>query len=463
MNLVNRNLLKGHAWFWGSLHQILELTIVAVTGAAAYFVVYGEFLGKNSFYIQSVIVTLLVSQVLFNNAALYNTWRYKSILSECTTLILSWVSVMSLLAMSLFFIGHQNPSIHIWILDWFISGFVVLLLERLFLRLLLRWFRRHGLNLRKVMLVGISSSCHELTTRFKNYSWTGLQIIQCFNVDEVSGGFDRLAIESRIALGDIDQLWIALPLRNEATIRELIDMCVLSSVEVIYVPDLVSFNLVNHSVSEVAGLPAINLTSIRLAGFNLMIKESLDKLLSLIVLCLLWPIFLLIAIAIKLDSPGSVFYRQERLGARGRVFTVLKFRTMIQHKETVTKLTQATRHDHRVTRIGQLLRRTSLDELPQFLNVLVGDMSIVGPRPHAILHNEQYKTQVHNYMLRHRVKPGITGWAQINGYRGETDTLDKMKNRVAYDLYYIEHWSFGLDLKIMAMTILKGFVHQNAY
>jgi putative colanic acid biosynthesis UDP-glucose lipid carrier transferase len=177
---------------------------------------------------------------------------------------------------------------------------------------------------------------------------------------------------------------------------------------------------------------------------------------------LLAPLFITIAIAIKLSSPGPVFFTQPRLGLNGRRFDVLKFRSMKLHLEH-GKITQATKDDPRITPVGRFLRRTSLDELPQFFNVLLGDMSVVGPRPHALVHNDLYKNKLSRYMQRHRVKPGITGWAQINGYRGETDTDEKMARRIQFDLYYIQHWSFWMDLKIIVWTAFKGWTNKNAY
>jgi putative colanic acid biosynthesis UDP-glucose lipid carrier transferase len=179
-------------------------------------------------------------------------------------------------------------------------------------------------------------------------------------------------------------------------------------------------------------------------------------------LILLAPLFLVLAVLIKLSSPGPVFFKQPRHGLNGRPFNVYKFRSMKLHKEEGV-VTQATKGDPRVTRIGEFIRRTSLDELPQFFNVLLGDMSVVGPRPHALQHNEMYKDLLDVYMVRHRVKPGITGWAQVNGYRGETDTVEKMAKRVQFDLYYIRNWSLWMDVKIVIWTAFKGWTGKNAY
>lgn len=193
-----------------------------------------------------------------------------------------------------------------------------------------------------------------------------------------------------------------------------------------------------------------------------MVKRLEDITLSLLILGLIALPMLLISAMIKLTSPGPVFFRQKRYGIDGRSIEVWKFRSM-HVMENGADVVQATRGDARITPVGAFLRKTSLDELPQFINVLLGDMSIVGPRPHAVAHNEHYRGQINSYMLRHKVKPGITGWAQINGWRGETDTLDKMQKRVEHDLAYIHNWSLWLDLKIVFLTVFKGFVHKNAY
>jgi len=198
-------------------------------------------------------------------------------------------------------------------------------------------------------------------------------------------------------------------------------------------------------------------------GINRLIKEFEDKLLAATILLIVSPVMLLIAAAIKVTSSGPVIFKQLRLGWDGRPIKVYKFRTMREHAEADGCITQATRADERVTALGRWLRRTSLDELPQFYNVLQGRMSIIGPRPHAIEHNHYYMGQIDSYMQRHKVKPGISGWAQVNGLRGETDTLDKMKKRLEYDLYYIENWSFWFDIKIILLTMSRGFVNQNAY
>jgi putative colanic acid biosynthesis UDP-glucose lipid carrier transferase len=220
--------------------------------------------------------------------------------------------------------------------------------------------------------------------------------------------------------------------------------------------------LINHSVKEMAGLPLLTLSESPLIGNHLLFKAIEDRIIGLIALILLSPLMLIIALLIKLDSPGPVIFRQSRTGWNGKEFHIWKFRSMRLHQANDGEVKQATKDDARMTRIGRFIRKTSIDELPQLFNVLSGSMSMVGPRPHAIEHNSDYDKRIRAYMTRHRIKPGITGLAQISGYRGETDTLDKMKKRVEYDMQYINNWSFWLDLEILLKTI-PALLRDDAY
>jgi putative colanic acid biosysnthesis UDP-glucose lipid carrier transferase len=213
----------------------------------------------------------------------------------------------------------------------------------------------------------------------------------------------------------------------------------------------------------VLGLPTVNLNGTPITAPQLWPKLVFDHLFSLVALALLMPLFAAIAIAIKATSPGPVFFRQKRKGANGQTFSIYKFRTMVVHSEADGIVTQAGRSDARITKLGAFLRATSLDELPQFVNVLLGQMSVVGPRPHALEHDDLYKDLVYGYMHRYRIKPGITGWAQVNGYRGSTRRVEDMETRVKFDLFYIHNWSFWFDIKIVLITLVKGFVGHNAY
>jgi putative colanic acid biosynthesis UDP-glucose lipid carrier transferase len=271
-------------------------------------------------------------------------------------------------------------------------------------------------------------------------------------------------LESVAAGGsDMDELWIATGELDAEQRLAIVQTLENSFLTVRFVPDLSMLALLSHVPSEIAGMTVINLNASPLDGHNALLKTAFDKLFSSVALIALSPLLCLIAVAIKLDSPGPVLFRQQRHGWDGKIIEVLKFRTMRQDALQQDTGQQAVRDDARVTRLGRLLRRTSLDELPQFINVLMGDMSVVGPRPHPLTLNEAYVGRIGAYMQRHRVKPGITGWAQVHGLRGETQTLEKMQQRVDYDLYYIENWSLWLDVKIILRTLLGGWMGESAY
>ena len=243
--------------------------------------------------------------------------------------------------------------------------------------------------------------------------------------------------------------------------KELIKALTDTTCLVILIPDVFTFNILQSRTEEVNGIPVVPIFETPLNGINMVLKRLEDIILSLVILTLISPILLIISLCVKLTSHGPVIFKQTRYGMDGKPIKVWKFRTMVVMEND--NVTQATKNDVRVTKVGRFLRRTSLDELPQFFNVLFGGMSIVGPRPHAVIHNEQYRSLIEGYMLRHKVKPGITGWAQINGWRGETDTLEKMEKRVEYDLEYIRECSIWLDIRIIFLTIFKGFIGKTAY
>jgi putative colanic acid biosysnthesis UDP-glucose lipid carrier transferase len=260
----------------------------------------------------------------------------------------------------------------------------------------------------------------------------------------------------------VDIVYIAIPNREETLISELLHQLKNTTACVYLIPNIAGVNLLQSQAYNLNGLPMLAAWEIPFSGLQSLLKRGLDLLVAGLALLLLSPLLLLIAGGVKLSSPGPVLFKQRRHGMNGQEILVYKFRSM-RVMENGAAVQQARRGDPRVTKFGAFLRKTSLDELPQFINVLQGQMSVVGPRPHAIAHNDQYRQQIDGYMLRHKVKPGITGWAQINGYRGETDTLDKMRKRIEYDLHYLQHWSLGLDLQIVLRTAFVFFQTKNVY
>ena len=279
-------------------------------------------------------------------------------------------------------------------------------------------------------------------------------------MEQVLGGLKDVA--AYIRLHSIPEVYITLPLGSQPRIVELLEQIQDTTASLFFVPDVFGISIIQGRLQDMNGLPVVGICETPFTGTNELVKRISDIVLSSIILVLISPILAALAIGVKVSSPGPVIFRQRRTGLDGEDITVYKFRSMTtQDNGAVVK--QATKNDARITPFGAFIRRTSLDELPQFFNVLQGRMSIVGPRPHAVAHNEEYRRIVKAYMVRHKVKPGITGWAQVNGQRGETDTVEKMQARVEFDLEYLRNWSLGLDLQIIASTIRLVFFDRNAY
>jgi putative colanic acid biosysnthesis UDP-glucose lipid carrier transferase len=421
------------------------------------------------FLVMFAVFCVVLIFPLFN---LYSSWRGQSLMKQARVIILAWFSVVLLMIVILFGLKISSDFSRLWLGWWMMSGLIILLVFRICIYAMLQHQRLRGRNFRRVVIVGAGDLARKIISQTEKSPWMGFKIEALFDDDVslhgttahgylVSGGIND--VKSYVCQHQIDEVWIALPLRAEQRVKELLFALRHQTLNIKLIPDIFGFSLLNHSMTEIAGLPAVNLSDTPMGGSNQLIKALEDQVLALMIFFLISPLLIVIAVVIKSTSDGPVLFKQKRHGWDGRVINVYKFRTMKQHSEEAGHVTQASKDDDRVTPFGAFLRRTSLDELPQFFNVLQGKMSIVGPRPHAVEHNELYKDQVNQYMLRHMVKPGITGWAQVNGLRGETTTLDKMRKRIEYDLYYIEHWSLWFDLRIIWMTLFKGFVHKNAH
>jgi len=404
----------------------------------------------------AVLASAALGLGLFTDS-LYRSWRVNDLGSMLKSVTTVWGSVIVLLMLGLFITKTSADISRAWFVGWALSSWVALSLQRLAAYRFLRWLRQRGYNFKTVLLVGFGPVSDQVIKAIQESAWSGLRI-QAHIQPQQLHTYAELPDQQQP-----DEIWLCLPLSDEAGIRTSLDALRHSVANIRLVPDWFSIKLINHGISEALGIPMLDLSASPVTGTTRFIKAIEDRVLAFIILILISPLMLTIAIAVKTTSPGPVYFRQKRNGWNGNVIKVYKFRSMYMHQEDDGQVTQATQGDPRITPLGRFLRRTSLDELPQFINVLQGRMSIVGPRPHAVAHNDYYKQHVPRYMLRHKVKPGITGWAQVHGLRGETDTLEKMEKRVEYDLYYIEHMSLWLDLKIMAMTVFKGFAHRNAY
>ncbi|EKA7374369.1 undecaprenyl-phosphate glucose phosphotransferase [Vibrio parahaemolyticus] len=401
---------------------------------------------------------------------LYRSWRTSSFREQMFIVCMSWLMTSALLFMVLY-VSEVYPLFDRSILAlWVIITPALLLAWRVTFRTVLAYLRKMGFNTRTAIIIGQTPHGITLANEIQNHTEHGVLFDGFY--DERSS--DRLpsseypikgavnqALE-RAKRGEVDYVYIAMPMHAKERIASILNQFSDTTANTYLIPDFFTYNLLHSRWDQIGQVQTLSVFDTPFAGVSSWIKRFEDILFSSIILVLISPILLAIAIGIKLTSKGPVIFKQHRYGLDGRKIEVWKFRSMTTMDQG-PNIKQATKNDPRITPFGGFLRRTSLDELPQFINVLQGTMSIVGPRPHAVAHNEEYRQIVARYMLRHKVKPGITGWAQINGHRGETDTLDKMEKRVEFDLDYIHHWSVWMDIKIIFLTVFKGFTGSNAY
>jgi len=438
-----------------------DLALVALAGLGAlHWQAAG---GAEPVQLTSLYVGAALSLALLPRFGLYLLDAPEAPLTLTLRLVAALLTVM---AGAMLFAALLHPAARLsgtWLAHWFMLALPALLVQHLAARNL-------GWASTRVLVIGKGDVSHELWRRNRHCKRRPYRIEAFCITDGAAGpqasGIDCIAdsalIPEYVGHHGIDQIWIALPLRDAGDIARLQHLLRNTMVDIRWLQDMRDLQILNLSCRTLYGFPVMDLNCMKPSAAGHIEKYIFDKVFSLLALAALAPLMLLIMAAIKCDSRGPVFFVQPRIGLNGRQFNVFKFRSMHVHAP-VGVLRQAARGDERVTRVGRFLRRTSLDELPQFINVLLGDMSVVGPRPHAVSHTELYRQQLDVYMVRHRAKPGITGWAQINGARGETDTLDKMIRRVQFDLYYLQHWSLWMDIRIVLWTACKGWTGNNVY
>ncbi len=441
---------------------LVDLAVVVVGGLLAYKIRLGDFLLHERYVLAIAVIALLV--ILLNSAlGAYRQWRITPIAIMLMRLLLVWGLVGVVATSIIYFADAAARYSRLWVGGMLVISYLLASSARVMAQIMLRQARLRGRARRAVFLVGPGQQLLKLAKSMRASPGEGYSI----------AGFERLPrlpdeqclerIVRRVSETQAREVWISVPLEMGSAVRDIFYALRNHTAEVRFLPDFPDMQLLNHRMSEVAGHLSVDLSVTPMSGMARVLKRMEDLLLGFLITAMILPFCLAIAVGVKVTSPGPILFKQYRTGANGKKFKVYKFRSMRMHKEEQGQVTQASRSDPRVTPIGSFLRRTSLDELPQFYNVLQGRMSIVGPRPHALSHNDHYKELVESYMRRHKVKPGITGWAQVNGFRGETDTLAKMESRVKYDLWYIDNWSLWLDIKIIFLTVFKGFLSRNAY
>jgi putative colanic acid biosysnthesis UDP-glucose lipid carrier transferase len=392
-------------------------------------------------------------------------------LNAAVDITTSWISLLLILALC----GYATRSLGFFdervLLVWGVLTPVLQWLAVFSGRKMLRRMASQPENRRSAVVVGAGALGVKVSRAFQARGDIGLSFLGYFDdraddrVDNDATG-QRLGNLKQVApyvrLHGVHEVYITLPLGSQPRIVELLEQVQGTTASVFFVPDVFGISIIQGRLQDMNGVPVVGLQETPFTGTNRLVKRVSDVVLALIILVLIAPVMLALAIGVKLSSPGPAIFSQRRNGLDGEEIIVYKFRSM-RTQDNGPVVVQATKADPRITPFGAFIRRTSLDELPQFINVLQGRMSIVGPRPHAVAHNEQYRQIIKAYMVRHKVKPGITGWAQVNGHRGETDTIDKMQARVEYDLEYLRNWSLGLDLQIIARTVKLVFFDRNAY
>lgn len=405
---------------------------------------------------------------------LYKNRRGLNITGIIKRVWLAWFVAFTLLLLIAFASKTSAEHSRRVMMTWAFLSPILLTVWRLGFEMFSQEAHRRGFDLRSAAIVGFTPLGKQLASRIGQSPWMGLELLGFYDdrgrerleglgVDDftICGRFQDLVEAAKE--GDVDHVYVALPPRAEPRIAELVKRLADTTASVHLVYDFGGFDLLRAQWSTIGDIPVMSVVEHPFYGVDGLLKRLEDIFIGSIILSIIAIPMAIISIGVKLSSPGPVFFKQRRYGLNGEVVSVLKFRSMTVCEDG-EQVVQATKNDQRITKFGGFLRRTSLDELPQFLQVVGGTMSIVGPRPHAVSHNETYRSQIKGYMLRHKVKPGITGWAQVNGWRGETDTLEKMEKRVEYDLDYIRGWHIGFDLRIIFLTIKQVFFgHKNAY
>jgi putative colanic acid biosynthesis UDP-glucose lipid carrier transferase len=423
-------------------------------------------------YVVVVLIGFLLTLNAFSIVGLYDT----EVLVRATpqfNRIVATLPVVFLVLLALgFFTKTSEEFSRIWAAMWLGFSVLGLLAWRLLARERLRAWQSSGEFCHHLVIVGAGEPGRRLVEHIGRLHDRGIRLLGLFDdrgtrIPRELGGVPVLGTVDDLVpfarRNRVDTIVIALPWLSSDRIDACIEKVRTIPANIELCPDILRLGLPFRGVANVVGLPMIKVFDRPLSGWSYFVKAAEDRVLALVLLILALPLFLTLAALVKIDSPGPVFFRQQRFGFNNDVFTVLKFRTMHHGRPPEPGVPQARRDDPRVTRVGAVLRRHSLDELPQLLNVLRGEMSIVGPRPHAVAHNHAYAPVIDGYLARHRVKPGITGWAQVHGLRGETDAPEKMAARIRYDLYYIDNWSLLLDLRIIVMTLFVGFSGRHAY
>jgi putative colanic acid biosysnthesis UDP-glucose lipid carrier transferase len=460
----SRALLQRRSSLSQMSQQFLDCaSVIGITLALVSY--YANDIGRQyNSYVIMLLILLGILAITYDKFAIYRSNGH--FVDKAFNMLKAWTLTFFILIV-LAFLTKQSEVYsrqligHLYVIGYFTQLLLHYLFRLIYIKIIL-----HSQTNENVLLVGQSQLSYYLQNKITDNPWMSEQVIgfvELPNDDVVAprrkhdpkilGGIKDLP--ALIDQYNISMIYIVTPLKSTKALEEIYLSVIDKHVSIHWIPDIFSLRLVNHSVKEISGIPVITLSETPLIGMRLVLKALEDKVLSILILILISPILLLVAIAVKLDSPGPIFFRQKRTGWSGKSFKIWKFRSMVVHQEETGKLKQAEKNDSRITRVGAFIRKTSLDELPQIFNVLSGDMSLVGPRPHAIQHDKEYSQRIFDYFARHHIKPGITGLAQVRGLRGETKDINQMIQRVESDIEYINKWSVWLDITIIVRTVFS--------
>ena len=429
--------------------------------------IYGE--DFTSYYLVLVIITFFISTYIYERILIYRNWRRGRLLAYMRDTVFGWLIIVTILIFLGYATKFQNQFSEKVLLTWFIVTPLILIISHIMVRsIIANWYTKG--KLRSTIVIGANETSLEFIKHIADLPFLLINYHGFFDERDnsrIAGDFGPhlgglTDVIPYIHKHNVEMIFISLPMSSQPRIQKLMDELPDTTTSIYFLPDIYIFDLMQARFDYVGDIPVVAMNESPFVGIDGVVKNASDFILALVILILLLPFMLCIALAVKVTSPGPIIFKQRRYGLNGEEIVVYKFRSMTV-AEDGPNVVQAKKNDQRFTKIGAFLRRTSLDELPQFINVLQGRMSIVGPRPHAVAHNELYRKLIKGYMLRHKAKPGITGWAQVNGWRGETEELDKMKGRIEHDLYYLKNWSIWLDLWIILRTIWTVIRKDNAH
>lgn len=456
-----------------TIFSFLDACLILLVGIVSYHLLIGTSLGLHDNYLFAICFIWITFFFLGRYAGIYSFSTILAPLTNFPKLAVVCLTTFMLLLAVAFSLKVSNEFSRVWMYSFGAATFIVILSYRLIGFLVINYLASRGICTRNVVVLGGGKQTERLLKQLSNEKPAINKIVGIFDdrierVGPTVGGHLLLgnidALIKFVRTNHVDDIIVALPWNADERQIEIVSRLRELPAHVHLVSDLVGFRFpYQPSPNHFGGVPMIEVVDSPLSGFKIAIKALEDRILGSLLLVAFSPVLLLVALAIRLESKGPILFRQKRYGYNNQIFEIYKFRSMYHDGKQRPVTVQASKDDPRITRVGKFIRRTSLDELPQLFNVVSGCMSLVGPRPHAVDHNEEYSELIDGYFARHKVKPGITGWAQVKGFRGETDTLEKMEARVNYDTYYVENWSLFFDLQILAMTAFVGFINKNAY